>query len=62
MTRTFILTNVKRKILVAYLIHDKVLPGFRQLKAQIKNLNLQRIETDLKLIKELRARATHELV
>ena len=58
MTRTFILTDVKRKIIVAYLIHGRVLPGFRQLKAQILNLDLKRIETDLKLIKELRARST----
>ena len=56
MVRSYLLTDVKRKILKAFLKDGTQLDGFRPLKHQILKLNLERIETDLKLIKELLAR------
>ena len=60
MVRTYLLTNVKRKLIEAYLTDGTQLTGFRTVKQQAKNLDLERIETDLKLIKELRASVRNE--
>ena len=56
MVRTYLITNLERKLLEAYLTDGTQLNGFRELKSNIVHLDLKRIETDLKLIKELRAR------
>ncbi len=56
MVRTYLLTEGKRKILETHLKDGTQLNGFRELKFQILRLDLDRIENDLKLIKELRAR------
>ena len=61
MVRTFLLTDVKRKLLKAYLADGTQLTGFRELKSLILHLDIERIETDLKLIKELVTHARGEI-
>ncbi len=56
MVRSYLLTEVKRKILEAFLKDGTQLVGFRTVKQHILNLDLERIESDLRLIKELLAR------
>ena len=62
MVRTYLLTNVKRKILEAYLTDGMQSSAFRVLKSQILILDLGRVETDLRLIKELRARELKKIM
>ncbi len=57
MVRKHILTDLEQKILSTYLKNGTQLSGFRTLKHYIQKLDLERIETDLKLIKELRSRS-----
>ena len=56
MVRKHILTDLEQKILSAYLKNGTQLPGFRTLKHYIQKLDLERLETDLRLIKELLSR------
>jgi len=53
MVRRHILTDLEQKILITYLKNGTQLPGFRTLKHYIVNLDLEKLETDLRLIKEL---------
>ena len=57
MVRTYLLTDVKRKLLEAFLKDGTQGVGFRTVKQHILNLDLERIESDLRLIKELIARS-----
>ena len=57
MVRKHILTDLEQAFLLAYLKDGTQLPGFRTLKHYIQNLDIERLETDLRLIKELLARA-----
>ena len=57
MVRKHILTDLEQKILSTYLKEETQLPGFRTLKHYIQKLDIERLETDLHLIKQLLTRA-----
>ena len=54
MVRAYILTDREREIIKFYLEHGRRLDQFRTLKTLVNQLDLKRLDEDLKLIKIFR--------
>ena len=54
--RSYVLTDRERAIINEYIETGKRLDGFRQLKSVLHSLDLQQVETDMKLIKTFKAK------
>lgn len=52
MVRSYIVTDRERDIINFYLEHEKQLNGFRELKYFINQLDIDRLEEDLRLVKK----------